>query len=74
VDGRSRAEEKTFAARKLTPSEKAPQTRERCLRQKTPLTYRAAVLVLQPQLLHLVADVDVVVVVGQREGRAAEPE
>ena len=63
-----------MSTRKLTSSQKTLQTFERCLRQKTPLTYQAAVLALQAQLLHLITDVDVVVVVGQRERRTAEPE
>jgi hypothetical protein len=44
MDGRSGAKEKSFAPRKLTPAEQPLEACERCLRQKTPLTYEAAVL------------------------------
>ena len=57
------------------PPEKTPSTGERCLREETPLTHKAAVLPFQgyEQGL-LVPHVDVVVVVGQREGRSAQAE
>jgi hypothetical protein len=49
VNGRSGAKEKSFAPRKLATAEQALHPRERCLRQKTPLTHEATVLTLQAQ-------------------------
>jgi hypothetical protein len=65
--------QQSFALLELTPPRKPVEPCERCLRQKTPLTDRVSVLPEQDRT-HLVPDVDVVVVVGQRERRTAQPE
>jgi hypothetical protein len=50
VDRRRRAKKKSLAGFQLASTEEALEPRERCLRQKTPLTHRPTVLTLQAWL------------------------